>query len=259
VSQETSNHSFDELTRGLASGSISRGRAIRLMGAALVGGTLASFPGVGWAAKGGRSSCAKFCQSLFGANTPEEAECVSQGTKGQGPCFTCTTETGCGPNFTRPPCTVTGQTYICSTCRCECPSGTTPCGGNCVSTTCGPNQKFDTSSCTCVACTPIAGTCSFNDQCCSGRCADGTCAEPCPSDRVLLDNGTCAKPCNSNFDCAGCLPGGFAACENHLEGPHGRLCRGSEPLSPCISDRACPTGQFCAAFFGELDACTTAC
>jgi hypothetical protein len=26
-------HSFDELTRGLASGSISRGRALRLMGA----------------------------------------------------------------------------------------------------------------------------------------------------------------------------------------------------------------------------------
>ena len=33
---------FDELARGLASGSISRGRALRLMGAALVGGALAS-------------------------------------------------------------------------------------------------------------------------------------------------------------------------------------------------------------------------
>ena len=42
MSQQTSNHSFDELARGLASGSISRGRVLRLMGAAVVGGTLAS-------------------------------------------------------------------------------------------------------------------------------------------------------------------------------------------------------------------------
>ena len=34
--------SFDELARGLASGDVSRRRAIKLMGAALVGGTLAS-------------------------------------------------------------------------------------------------------------------------------------------------------------------------------------------------------------------------
>jgi hypothetical protein len=42
MSQETSNRYFDELASGLASGSISRGRALRLIGAALVGGTLAS-------------------------------------------------------------------------------------------------------------------------------------------------------------------------------------------------------------------------
>ena len=46
MSQDTSNHSFDDLARALASGSISRGRALRLMGAALLGGTLASL-GIG--------------------------------------------------------------------------------------------------------------------------------------------------------------------------------------------------------------------
>jgi hypothetical protein len=40
VSQQTTNRTFDEMARALASGSISRGRALRLMGAALVGGTL---------------------------------------------------------------------------------------------------------------------------------------------------------------------------------------------------------------------------
>jgi hypothetical protein len=46
MSPEARERSFDELARGLASGSISRGKALRLMGAALVGGLLASMPGV---------------------------------------------------------------------------------------------------------------------------------------------------------------------------------------------------------------------
>jgi hypothetical protein len=49
VSQQTTNRTFDELARGLASGSISRGKALKLMGAALLGGTLASL-GIGEAA-----------------------------------------------------------------------------------------------------------------------------------------------------------------------------------------------------------------
>jgi hypothetical protein len=40
---------FDELARGLAEGSVTRGKALRLMGAALLGGTLASL-GIGEAA-----------------------------------------------------------------------------------------------------------------------------------------------------------------------------------------------------------------
>jgi hypothetical protein len=41
--------SFDELAVGLSSGTLSRGKALRLMGAALVGGALASIPGIAWA------------------------------------------------------------------------------------------------------------------------------------------------------------------------------------------------------------------
>src|SRR5215203_251878 len=40
---------FDELAKGLASGTLSRGKAIRWMGGALLGAALASFPGVAWA------------------------------------------------------------------------------------------------------------------------------------------------------------------------------------------------------------------
>ena len=42
MSPQARDHSFDELARGLADGSVTRGKAIRLMGAALVGGALAS-------------------------------------------------------------------------------------------------------------------------------------------------------------------------------------------------------------------------
>jgi hypothetical protein len=38
----TTERSFDELARGLASGKLSRGKALKFMGAALVGGALAS-------------------------------------------------------------------------------------------------------------------------------------------------------------------------------------------------------------------------
>src|SRR5215216_2820811 len=41
--------SFDELAKGLASGTLSRGKAIRLVGGALLGAALGSFPGVAWA------------------------------------------------------------------------------------------------------------------------------------------------------------------------------------------------------------------
>ena len=45
-------HPFDELTKGLASGTISRGRALKLTGAAILGsaGLLSLFPGVAGAA-----------------------------------------------------------------------------------------------------------------------------------------------------------------------------------------------------------------
>ena len=44
------DNSLDELARGLADGSLSRRKALRLLGGALLGGVVASIPGVAWAA-----------------------------------------------------------------------------------------------------------------------------------------------------------------------------------------------------------------
>jgi hypothetical protein len=56
MSPEARERSFDALATGLASGSISRGRALRLMGAALVGGTLTSL-GLGGVAAADPPGC----------------------------------------------------------------------------------------------------------------------------------------------------------------------------------------------------------
>jgi Stigma-specific protein, Stig1 len=50
MARETRESSLDELAKGLASGTVSRGKALRWMGAALIGGALAAVPGVAWAA-----------------------------------------------------------------------------------------------------------------------------------------------------------------------------------------------------------------
>ncbi len=57
----TRERSFDELAKGLANGSVSRGRALKLLGAVLVGGVLASIPGLAWAQQGPPESRGRPC------------------------------------------------------------------------------------------------------------------------------------------------------------------------------------------------------
>jgi hypothetical protein len=49
MATQTTERSLDELAKGLATGTLSRGKAIRWMGGALLGAALASIPGVAWA------------------------------------------------------------------------------------------------------------------------------------------------------------------------------------------------------------------
>ena len=79
--------SFDEVALEFAGG-VSRGKALRLLGGALVGAALASVPGAAWAAEGGNSACAKFCRRHFLPGR-ERGECISAGARGEGPCFEC--------------------------------------------------------------------------------------------------------------------------------------------------------------------------
>jgi hypothetical protein len=114
--------SFDELASGLASGTLSRGRALRLMGAALVGGTLTSL-GIGEAA----------------ADPPG---CKRAGKR-------CKNDTQCCSGLL---CDTNGT---CATCRSDggsCTSNSQCCGGFCTEGVCeGPNLV----SCLCQDGSPL--------------------------------------------------------------------------------------------------------
>jgi hypothetical protein len=94
VSLQTTNRTFDDLARGLASGDMSRRRAIGLMGAALVEGALASL-GIGEAAadqckrngkacKKDKQCCSGNCEG--GTCAPACVPTDSQGCTADGEC-----------------------------------------------------------------------------------------------------------------------------------------------------------------------------
>ena len=80
MSPEARERAFDALATEMASGSISRGRALRLMGAALLGGVLGSLGGVAAAAPHCRPT-GKHCKSdsmcCSGICDPVDGTCCS--------------------------------------------------------------------------------------------------------------------------------------------------------------------------------------
>jgi hypothetical protein len=76
--ERTGASSFDELAVGLSSGTLSRGKALKLVGAALVGGLLASLPGIAQAAPEAcpplRQQCGRICCTA-------DAVCCGKGAK----------------------------------------------------------------------------------------------------------------------------------------------------------------------------------
>ena len=191
MSQQTTDRSFDELARALASGSISRGKALRLLGAALVGGTLASL------GMGGVAAAAQGDQG-------ENEDCKRAGKK-------CKRNEQC--------CSGNCSSGICG----ECPTGQEPCGGMCrnsIGGSCSSNSQCCSGNCsisgTCQSCTPGTSSCGRVGGFClanaSGAgttcvCTDARCVSSCDmcsaSEVCLLSAGicgpdllaVCASPC----------------------------------------------------------------
>jgi hypothetical protein len=186
MSPEARDHSFDELTRGLASGTLSRGKALRLMGAALVGGTLALL-GIGEAAaapggckrngkhcKRNDQCCSLNCDSSSGTCAAAPPTCVSDGGA-------CTADGQCCSGLLC-------DNGKCATCRSNggsCAAGEPCCSGNCSGTTC--------------ACRPTGSVCTDLSQCCNAHCENGKCCIP------ELQDTSAFGFCNTDADCCGGL------------------------------------------------------
>ena len=176
------NHSLDELAKGLASGTISRREAMRLVGVALLGSVLASVPEFAWAVPppgtdphGGASppssACEIYCKNVFPAG-PERAQCLSQGAQGNGPCYECNVGLGgvfpaAGPHFPGcPPDQVFDPYAEFGTCCRTCPDDAVLCRSenrvneNCygLDYQCNEGGTFDPSTCQCI-CPPGTVTC----------------------------------------------------------------------------------------------------
>src|SRR5215218_3249052 len=193
---------FDELARGLADGSITRGKALRLMGAALLGGTLGSL-GIGEAGAD-RPGCKR-----IGKNCTRDTQCCGSLVCVSGTCQTPTTTT------TETPTTTTTETPTTSTSTSTTSTSTTP------------------------MCQPNGGFCFSDDsECCSGNCSNSFC---CPAGWMGLSNGTCAMLCTTGSECgAGCTcvsgssgsfcgtgtGSGRSCLDDDLECPTGEFCVG---------------------------------
>jgi hypothetical protein len=221
---------FDDLAKGLAGGTMSRLEAVRLLGAALFGGALASVPGVALAvpppgteppagAEPSSSACERYCIRNVPVG-PERAQCLSQGAQGSGPCYECNPglSPAAGPNFPGcPPDQVFDPFAEFGTCCRTCPEDAVVCKSDngvnefCVGldnqcdSTPGAGGTFDPSTCTCT-CPPDTTDCAGDSEYAwvhGGGCADlqndpnncGRCGYSCQnvSTTAVCVNGVCVE------------------------------------------------------------------
>jgi len=193
MARETRERSFDELARELASGTLSRRKALRLMGAALVGGGLAALPGVALAdnrCPEGQTRCGDRCVNL----RTNERHCGSCGNRCRSNQTCCggrcvnlqTNERHCGSCGNR---CAAGRECVNGVCQGESVCSP-PIGGSCSQNLCGEGGLFgcfclealnsmNELTCTCVQSSQcaelqdcIGGVCPTGYACVLGNCSD---------------------------------------------------------------------------------------
>ena len=152
--------SFDELAKGLATGPLSRGKALRWMGGALLGAALSSVPGVALADDD--------CRRL-GRECRRDSQCCTRNCVRRGDDKVCAcpqVQTRCGDRCVN----LKRNERHCGACFNRCPSGQECVGGECQG-----GEPICTPSCpegeVCVQGQP--GTLPFCDPICTPSCPEG--------------------------------------------------------------------------------------
>src|SRR5215217_4775855 len=246
---------FDDLARGLADGSLTRGKALRLMGAALLGGTLASL-GIREAA-GAPPGCKR-----AGKHCTRTDQCCGSLVCLSGTCQTQTT--------TPTPTTSTTETPTTSTTTTTCsglPNGATCttsgecCSDNChISGFCLPPTGTIDVSCNC---SEASGTLHTIHLACLSECPQldtftPVCTSVCENSRLELEfvSGGCVSDAPL-CACPGCPEP--CVCVEDLENPGVQAC--VSPLSQIVDNcDLCPEGTVCHGdpTFGEVG-CSARC
>jgi len=185
----TADLSFDDLAKGIASGTVSRRKALRILGAALVGGVLASIPGVALA-KPKPGKCTRNSQC------PATQACIN------GVCGCPSTTTLCGGSCVSNVCGP-NETFNTTICQCEtvgCTAGTTGCAGPSRQSFCMERVDGGGTVCICGVDSCAGGTHSLPD--CSG------CAQYPGSVCVYTFPGS---PCDPSFPYA-CVNPSSSSC-----------------------------------------------
>jgi hypothetical protein len=269
------DHSLDEVARGLADGTISRGKALGLMGSAFLGAALASVPGVAWAAcPTGQTRCGDRCVDLqtnerhcgscrnrCGSNqTCCKGRCVNL-QRSERHCGNCSNRCAEGEECVRGVCQGAGcpsgttlcggncvsncpspQTLNTSTCQCECPSGTTLCGGACVSNNCFGGKVINPSTCQCECPAGTTG-CAGDTRCVSNDCPPGQVIDPsqcvcdCPGGSTTCISGACVS---STCPAGQVVNPGTCRCETAAAGCSSAWnCRGLAPTCGSSGGQTC--------------------
>src|SRR4051794_34072290 len=148
---------FDDLARGLADGSVTRGKALRLMGAAVVGGTLGSL-GIGGEAEADPIECKRNGKHCMSNNQCCSKNCSGGSCQAQTTTTSTTTPTTTTSTSTTPICLPTGAA--------DCTADDQCCTGICA--VIAPGSTY------CAPCRGVGGSCAAGVLCCD-TCVNGTC------------------------------------------------------------------------------------
>jgi hypothetical protein len=166
MSEPRGEYSLDELAKGLATGTLSRGKAIRWMGGALLGAALASVPGVAWADD---------CRRL-GRACRRDSQCCSRNCIRRGEEKVCACPEGqdrCNDRCVN----LERNERHCGACFNRCPEGQECIDGVCGGGTC-PRPPLTEGDCNCAFhcgdSFPSPATCQDNPNCMCWETTEGT-------------------------------------------------------------------------------------
>jgi hypothetical protein len=200
---------FDDLARGLADGTLTRGKALRLMGAALVGGALGSV-GIG-----AEASADNLCKPN-GKKCNKANQCCSGNCSG-GTCQarTTTTTTTTSTSTTTSSTTSTTTTPGCIPDESICSTNGQCCSGYCAGGTCAP----------CPADRVVL--------------SNGSCVKPCGdfTDCAGCENcvATTSDPTGNTGYCTGGVPSDSSPCTTDDVCPRGEFCVGAQIGGLCLT------------------------